>query len=219
MLATSANINIYQVAMGKEDVNISYYIACGTLSFLLLYFVGLFIYLMRHSHELYKEKCIQRVGNVYKKYDVFKGKSAVAVISTTHVRNLCLSVAITFGTGSLIFQIFFFNFSSLVILALIGHLRPFKSKFIHWHEIYNEFIIHLVLFGILICQTNFVANVSARSTMGWVLIAIIIFNVFTNFSLTFFANGHLLKLKIRRCLVKCKKSKTKQSPQFTNKKC
>ena len=106
---------------------------------------------------------------------------------------------ITWGQGSLLSQIFFLNFSSEIILALMGHARPYLTRKDHWLEMTNEFLIRLVLISLLVCQTDFVQDVKAKSDMGYAFIALIVFVVTLNFSLVTIENTRLLcqKIKIR----------------------
>ena len=127
-----------------------------------MYFIGLVVFLRKNLSDLDEDEFRHRVGAAYTKFNVKRtGKEAIAVLSFTQARNLCLSIAITFGTGSLISQIFFLNFSSLAILAMMGIMRPFETRGIHWLEIFNEFSIRLLLLCLLICQTDFVDDVVA----------------------------------------------------------
>ena len=192
-------------------MNISFYAACVTQAGLILYFIVLVVFLRKNLSDLDKKEFRQRVGSAYTKFNVKRTrKEAIAVLSCIKARNLCLSVAITFGTGHLPFQLFFLNFSSMIILTLMGTLRPFETRIVLWHEIFNEFSIRLLLFSLLVCQTDFIDNVGAKSTMGWVFIGIIVFNVIVNFGLVLFAIGQLFKLRIRRCQIK-RKIKSQQS--------
>ena len=131
-MTTSANVNIYQVLNGSIEPNLSFYIACTTQAVLISALVGLIVYLVRNLPSLHKEELKARVGDSYQKFNVDRsGKSAIAVLASNHVRNLGLSLAITFGTGRLVAQIFYLNFSSLAILTLMGYLRPYNSRLTH----------------------------------------------------------------------------------------
>ena len=79
----------------------------------------------------------------------------------------------------------------------MGHLRPYESKFTHWLEILNEFTIRLLLLCLLVCQTEFVEDISARSTMGWVFIGVIVSNVVVNFGIVAYTIGRLMILKFK----------------------
>ena len=54
------------------------------------------------------------------------------------------------------------------------------------------------------CQTNFVADVSARSIMAWVFIAIIVLMVILNQGIVILESIASLRLYGKRVLVRCK---------------
>ena len=121
------------------------------------------LYLWKNKSYLKNDSIRNRIGAVYSKYNVERSpKYAVIVLSSSLTRNICLSYMITFGTGSLMAQIFFLNFSSQVILSLVGHLRPFETQGTHRLEMTNEFFIRLILLSLLVCQTNFVDDLEAK---------------------------------------------------------
>ena len=114
-----------------------------------------------------------------------------------------LCAAITYGNSSLIFQIFFLNFSSLVILGILGFTRPYLTRGTLWLEIANEFVIRILLLNLLMCQTNFVADMSARSTMAWVFIVIIVLMVILNQGIVILESIASLRLYGKRIFAKC----------------
>ena len=118
-----------------------------------------------------------------------------------------LSVVITHGNGSLIFQIFFLNFSSLLILGILGIARPYLTRGTLWLEIANEFVIRILLLNLLMCQTNFVADMYARSTMAWVFIAIIVLMVALNQGIVILESIASLRLYGKRIFLRCKRNR------------
>ena len=61
----------------------------------------------------------------------------------------------------------------------MGSLRPFKTPIDNNIELFNEFMI-LVVFGHLICQTDLVIEMKARSISGWSLIACLCLQILIN---------------------------------------
>ena len=144
------------------------------------------------------------VGSAYTLLNVKRlAKPSILLLVCTSVRNMGLSAAITHGNSSLIFQIFFLNFSSLLILGILGIARPYLTRGTLWLEIANEFVIRILLLNLLMCQTNFVADMSARSIMAWVFIAIIVLMVILNQGIVIYESIASLRLYGRRILVKC----------------
>ena len=118
------------------------------------------------------------------------------------MRDFCLSIAITFGTESLISQLFFLHFSSFLILTLMGVLRPFETRGILWLEIYNEFSSRLLLLCLLMCQTDMVSDLGEKYIMCQAMIVLIYSNIVVNFGLTLFLACQIIWLKIRICHAK-----------------
>ena len=131
-------------------------------------------------------------------------KPSILLLLCTSLRNMGLSAAITHGNRSLIFQIFFLNFSSLLILGIMGFTRPYLTRGTLWLEIANEFVIRILLLNLLMCQTNFVANMSARSIMAWVFIVIIVLMVILNQGIVIFESIASLRIYGKRIFSRCK---------------
>ena len=164
----------------------------------------LFAYLKRKVASLDRQKVRDVVGSSYTLLNVKRlAKPSILLLLCTSLRNMGLSATITHGNSSLIFQIFFLNFSSLVILGILGFTRPYLTRGTLWLEIANEFVIRILLLNLLMCQTNFVADMSARSTMAWVFIVIIVLMVILNQGIVILESIASLRLYGRRILVKC----------------
>ena len=68
----------------------------------------------------------------------------------------------------------------------------------------NEFVIRILLLNLLMCQTNFVPNLSVRSTLAWIFVAIIIKMVALNMGMVIFESVKSLKIYAKRTMIKCK---------------
>ena len=134
-------------------------------------------------------------------------KPSIMLIMSLHVRNIGLSLAITHGNSSILFQLLFLNFSSLFILGIMGTLRPYQSRGTHWLEMANEFVVRILLLNLLMCQTDFVRDLQARSILAWVFIGIIILMIVLNMGVVIFESVKSLKLYGKRVVMKCKARK------------
>ena len=181
MLSCAANINLHMVMQGAVPSNSSFYMACSALAAIHLYILILLASLMKKASSLDETAIKDRVGSAYSLMNVKRlPKPTILLLSSMHVRNQGLTFAITYGNTNLLFQIFFLNFSSLLILAIMGIARPHETRETLWLEMANEFTVRILLLNLLMCQTNFVTDLSVRSTMAWVFIAIIILVVAVN---------------------------------------
>ena len=68
-------------------------------------------------------------------------------------------------------------------------------------------MIRILLLNLLMCQTNFVADMSARSIMAWVFIAIIVLMVILNQGIVIYESTASLRLYGKRIFVKYKTNK------------
>ena len=165
----------------------------------------LFVYLKRKVASLDKQEVRDVVGSSYALLNVKRlAKPSILLILSTSVRNMGLSVAITHGNSSLMFQIFYLFFSSFAILGVMGFTRPYLTRGTLWLEIANEFVIRILLLNLLMCQTNFVVDMQARSIMAWVFIAIIVLMVILNQGIVILESIASLRLYGKRILVRCK---------------
>ena len=94
-------------------------------------------------------------------------------------------------------------YSSLVLIALIGIIEPYDVPFDYRHELANEFAI-LVVFALLLCQTEFIKDTQGKSLSGWALIFFIVLLIIVNFGIVLVINLTTLKSRTRRCYLKGK---------------
>ena len=71
----------------------------------------------------------------------------------------------------------------------------------------NEFVVRILLLNLLMCQTNFVPNLSARSILAWIFIGIIIKMVVLNMGIVIFESIKSLKLYAKKIVMKFKARK------------
>lgn len=74
------------------------------------------------------------------------------------------------------------SYSSLILIALIGQVWPYKSNFDNRLELANEFVV-LVIFAMLTCQTDYMNETEGKSLTGWALIAVIVLYIVINFGI------------------------------------
>ena len=72
-------------------------------------------------------------------------KSVIFLIFSFKVRLITIGAVITFAQKNPLVQFSFISFSSLVLIALVGVVRPFESDFDNRLELANEFTILIVL--------------------------------------------------------------------------
>ena len=78
--------------------------------------------------RLNKQEVRDKLGPAYALLNVKRlPKPSVSLLIYQRLRNLGLSIAITYGNNSLIFHIFFVNLSLLLILGIMGITRPFQT--------------------------------------------------------------------------------------------
>ena len=183
IILVCCTINIYQVYKGEANQSLSYYFAICAISIIFLYMITLIWYLHRKFDQLNKEPVKSRVGAAYTHFAVSKDKAGLSVLVFLLLefgRKIALAFVITFAQSTIVVQLTFMNFSSIILLFYVGRFRPFASDLENMLELLNEYTI-LVLYCIAITQTDFVPKMAGRNAMGWLIIAIISINILLNF--------------------------------------
>lgn len=94
------------------------------------------------------------MGEIYKGFVVKRAaKSTITFLFCSANRRIILGSIITFGEGNPLVQFSFIHFSSVLLVALLGLLRPLDSRGAQRLEIGNEFLV-LVVFNFLLCHTE-----------------------------------------------------------------
>jgi hypothetical protein len=158
--------------------NASYYFAFGALSTVALFLTILIVYLKCKFSQLGTENLIKRVGSAYNHLEtaIKTGYSILAFFFLSFARGFALAFVMTFGISSFVGQLFYTNFSSILLLSFVGIFRPFKSKLDNILDMLNEFTI-LVLCCLMVTQTDFILQITGRNFMGWPLICVICLNI------------------------------------------
>lgn len=182
IFAVCSFVQIYQVYRGEYVKNGSYYFAYVFFFCSLPYIAVTMWYLHRKFADLNTEAIRDRIGVVYDGLAIQKtGRSVFVYLVVLYIRPLVLSVIVTFGRGSNLTQRLFFNYGSLIMIAVIATVRPFASKWAARVEIMNEFII-LVLYCHCVTQTDYVIYLEGRHLTGWSMIGVICFAMLANFA-------------------------------------
>ena len=103
---------------------------------------------------------------------------------------------ITFGKSSILAQLFFMNFTSILLLFFVGWFRPFASNWENVLEMLNEYTI-LLLYCQVITQTDFVPKNAGRFAMGWSMIILICLNIALNLGSILVSNVRALCRKLK----------------------
>ena len=145
ILGVSCTVNIYQVYVGVISKNFSYYFAIFAIVCYIPYLLVLLFYLCREFPKLETERMKKRVGNSYVDFDLKgAGRSALVYMAISYSRRVALCFVITFGRSSIVAQLLFTNFCSLLIITFIGIMKPFKTKTLNRLELFNEYTILLL---------------------------------------------------------------------------
>ena len=97
-------------------------------------------------------------------------------------RRLFFGLALTFGSANLLLQCYFVHFTSVLVLAVLGLLRPLNSSSAHRLEYCNEILI-LALFSLFSGMTDLISDLELRNKITWSIIGLISMSIVINFSL------------------------------------
>eukprot|EP00347_Sterkiella_histriomuscorum_P010505 403376025 len=100
--------------------------------------------------------------------------------------------------------------SSILLIIYVTYFKPYKKKSDYIFEIFNEFTL-LTISYFLIVFIEIVSDYQLRYDIGWYVVVVTLFNIFTNWISMAFTVVLTIKEKIRE---KCKK---KQQANFDNK--
>ena len=183
MATTCSWINIHRVYKDVLEPYFSFYFSCGVLSFFCIFSSVLVGYLVCKFSALDDPQVRARIGSAYENFDANKmnriGKKVFLLTFFQMVRRVLLGYSITFGQDNIFIQFMAVNFSSLLLIGLLGTFKPYENS--NAMEIGNEFMV-LIVFSLLTCQTDLLTVMKGRSIIGWCLIGVISLSVFVNFS-------------------------------------
>ena len=181
MLCVCCAINIHQVDKGVANKNSSYYFAICAISSVFLYMITLIWYLLNKFGKLDSQPIKNRVGAAYTHLAVSKaGRSVLSFLLLQFGRRIALALTITFAQSVIVAQLFFMNFCSILLLIFVGYFRPLARNWDNTLDLLNEYTI-LVLYCIIITQSDFVSEMTGRNVMGWLIIVIISLSILLNF--------------------------------------
>ena len=140
---------------------------------------------------------MDRVGASYKGYVVHRdAKPAILTILASIVRRVMLGSVLTFGVSNPLVQFFYIHFSTIIILAMFGLLRPLETKSALWIELGSQFLI-LLLFSLLLCHTGLVNDLDVRYYIGWCIVALTVVGIMLNLGNVLWHLFVKIKLKIK----------------------
>ena len=140
---------------------------------------------------------MDRVGASYKGYVVHRdAKSSILTILASTVRRVMLGSVLTFGVSNPLVQFFYIHFSTIIILAMFGLLRPLETKSALWIELGSQFLI-LLLFSLLLCHTGLVNDLDVRYYIGWCIVALTVVGIMLNLGNVLWHLFVKIRLKIK----------------------
>ena len=140
---------------------------------------------------------MDRVGAIYKGYVVHRdAKPAILTILASIVRRVMLGSVLTFGVSNPLVQFFYIHFSTIIILAMFGLLRPLETRSALWIELGSQFLI-LLLFSLLLCHTGLVSDLDVRYWIGWGIVALTVLGIMLNFGNVLWNLFVQIRLKIK----------------------
>ena len=136
VVTTCACINIYQVNRQVIDQSFSYDVAIVSLVLTAMCLVSLFTYLFAKSSQLESQAIEDRVGAMYTGYVVHRDAKKTLITLLCQIgRRVMLGVVITFGEGNPLVQFLSIHFSSLLLIALFGLMKPLETRSAHRIEL------------------------------------------------------------------------------------
>ena len=168
------------------------------------YLISLFSYLFWEINDRRNNPDKVREASPVPEIEEFRRqteKSTTALHLLSFLRRVALAAIVTFGRVSIVAQFIFVSTCSVLLIAFIGYKRPFQAKGERRLALWNEFTI-LIIYGQVLCQTDFVEFPDYRIKAGWSIIAIVTLAVIFNFGYVLLAEGaetfHFVRLTWRQ---------------------
>ena len=104
-------------------------------------------------------------------------------------RRVGLAAAVTFARIDLTFQLLFIGITSTWMVLYVGLKKPFRRIGPQRVELWSELCL-VILFGMLLTQSDFINNPEIRLHVSWYMLALIVLSIVTQF-------GYVLVEEIR----------------------
>ena len=199
VISTSAWVNIYQVSRGAVPTSLSFYISIFLLFLLTLSYAAILVYIFRNFESVLDEesKTKKRIGAFYEGYSLKRaGKYALVPIYVSLGRRMLIGLVVTYGEGNLLLQLSFVHFSSILMLAVLGLLRPLVSRSAHIIEFAGEMLI-LILLNHFLGMTDLLTDLGQRSIITWSCIGLITLSIILSFGMIIRTNIIAIITRIR----------------------
>ena len=137
--------------------------------------------LLTNFDKLEDEKFLETFGEFYRELNLANGKVVLWQPLWFLFRRLMLAIMVVYFDGAVIWQISLMAFQVIVAVIVYGNVEPFKDRHVNKFEIFNEVTVMFVMYNIM-CFTPFVPDVEVRYKLGFVVCALITFNILVNLS-------------------------------------
>ena len=122
------------------------------------------------------------------------------------IRRLLVAASYVFMEGHIAFQMQTMCLVSLFMCVYIITVRPFKKAIHNNMEIFNEVCIMLACY-FLLAFSEWVNDGYLKYTLGWMMVILVLFNIFVNLVLTMLTAYKQYYSQIKK---KCKRKKAKK---------
>ena len=166
-IATSAWIKIYQVRQGAVPISLSFYFSVNSLSCLVLYMMLTTFYIFRNFKGALDENSSirERVGAFHEGYSVSRvGEKALILIYISLATCTLMGLVLTFGENNLLLQFYYFHFGSIMMLAVLGLLRPLVGRVANRLEFANKSFT-LILFSHFLGMNELASDLTNVSSL------------------------------------------------------
>lgn len=158
------------------------------------------VYLSKHYDALESEEMVGKVGAMYSKIYIKRGRVVIATIGIYYFRRLLIPVSVVYN-NFLIVQVIIMVGASIANVINLGN-RPMEGGTpANRMELLNEVTIIFVLYT-MICQTDWVPNDDVRFGIGFVTCGIISAHAAFNIILLGIQTVKKIILVVKRCKVR-----------------
>ena len=179
----------------------------------LIYFIAITGILCQKPERLEREQILKRFGYIYEELNYKKPEKARLALSLPifiAARMFVMVIVIMRLDNNLVVQILIFCLMSIILMTIFGNAHPYTERAKSRLGMLTEFVILLVI-DVLLCSSNPGLDVSARSYLGWTVIAILSLSMA-------YTQGSILIGNCKKTKLICKRAYNKRLVAKNNKK-
>ena len=153
--------------------------------------------LATHRGKLKDKRIRRRYGAFYEYLRIDIPKTGLEkYVVFYYIRRLVLSISIVFLGQQLVIQFFFFIFTAITSIILVGFIKPYVHRRDNNEELVNEVICIFIMYHIF-CFTDWLPNANVKYNLGFSCLFWNGLNLATNLTTIFYVSFKTMKRELK----------------------